>query len=535
MSFSLDDIYRAVNRWRKDAAEQVTDAKQKANWVWEALQGDFNPNRTVGQIGFDTAVCLVPGVDTIMDVRDLIANIIAIARAPASGMAWFSLVLTLVGFIPELGSVAKGVVKIVFIRLRPLLKSADELTQASVMVKHLDTAFDAALSDIVAYLRHPKVQEFLTKAGVPDVVKWVGQSVSKAANAVNPGQLKAFFDSKAKSVQSILEYLRPLLPASAGAKIKEVMDGILTVQRGFASMVDAYMAPLRAMMLRMATRLDELHWVAYTQQMNKGWIAPLSEAGARRLVAKHQPAWVKTTKPLLFEQLEPRIFREQAEYKVGIAHGAPEISDIEIRSFAAGTRARPLHDGETLYRVVDPTSGSLSTCWITEAVWQRINANPNKAREVWRSQLAVKPHWNQNGTYVKFTYNKARDGEITVWEGPTAMQFVSDTSRHIQDGYLEGGLNQVVWHPLRRDGSADQLKGAKADTFAQPDSSKWGAQFPDMVEGGAIKNSAGENQRHGVRVQVNDSRVQGPFETGWGFKDFDDQHDLIGLPNPLKE
>lgn len=535
MSFSLDDIYRAVNRWRKDAADQVTDARQKAHWVWEALQGDFNPNRTMGQIGFDTAVCLVPGVDTIMDVRDLIANIIAIARAPASGMAWFSLLLTLIGFIPELGSVAKGVVKIVFIKLRPLIKSADELTQASVMVKHLDTAFDAALSDISAYLRHPKVQEFLTKARVPDVVRWVGQSVAAAAKAVNPETLKALFDRQAKVVQNILEYLRPILPAGAGVKIKEVIEGILTVQRSFARMVDAYMAPLRAMMLRLATRLDELHWVAYTQQMNKGWIAPLSEAGARRLVARHQPAWVKTEKPVLFDQLVPRTFRDSSEYRKGIAEGAPELGNTEIQSFSSGVKARKLRDGETLYRVVDPTSGSLSTCWISEAVWKEINTNPALAREVWRGQLAVKPHWNQNGTYVKFTYDKARDGEIAVWEGPAAMQFLSDTKTDIADGFLEGGLSQIVWHPLKRDGTPDQLRNAKKDTFAQPDPDKWGVQFPDMVEGGPIVNAAGQRQLHGVRVQTNDSRVEGPFETGWGYKDFSDQHDLIGLPNPKME
>jgi hypothetical protein len=31
------------------------------------------------------------------------------------------------------------------------------------------------------------------------------------------------------------------------------------------------------------------------------------------------------------------------------------------------------------------------------------------------------------------------------------------------------------------------------------------------------------------------ARHLGPLETGWDFKDFEDQHDLIGLPNPLKE
>ncbi|MGM9487333.1 hypothetical protein [Ideonella sp. YS5] len=488
----------------------------------------------MGQIGFDTVVCLVPGVDTVMDIRDLIAAIIAIARAPTSGMAWFSLVLTLVGFLPELGSVAKGVVLIVFVKLRPLIKDIDDLTHASKMVKHLDEAFDAALPEIVSYLRHPKVQQFLTKAGVPDVVKWVSASVAKAAAAVDTAKLKALFDKSAQNVKDILNDLRPLLPDSAAARIKEVTDGILTVQRGFSRAVDSYMEPLRAMLRRLAERLDELHWVAYSQQMNKGWIAPLSEQGAKRLIAKHQPEWVKTKRPVLFEQLDPDDFRKEPAYVNGLAKGAPELGDSEIKSFAAGVKSRPLRDGETLYRVVDPTSGSLSTCWITESVWKEINANPEKARAIWRSRLAVKPDWNQNGTYVKFTYNKARDGDITVWEGTTSMQWLGEPDK-VEQGFLEGGLTQVVWHPIERPPKVNQLKDATPDTFAIADPGKRGIQFPDMVEGGVIKDAAGEAQRHGVRAKINDPRIAGPFETGWGFKDFEDQHELIGLPNPMKE
>lgn len=532
MSFSFDDIVKGINRWKHSAKSAAMDAKQKANWVWEALQGDFNPNRSVGQIGLDTAVCLIPGIDTVMDIRDLIANIIAIVAAPANGMAWFNLVLTLIGFIPGLGSVAKGVVKIVFVKLKPLIKSADDLTNASKMVKYLDEAFDAALPSIVQYLTHPKVQSFLTKAGVPDVIKWVAKSIREVVSKINPAVLKAQFNDKANSLKEILNTLSPLLPASAGPRVKKVLDGIVIVQKNFEGAVNKFMEPLHKMMLRLADRLEGMHWVAHTQQLNKGWMAPLSEQGSRRLIAKHRPAWVKTSQPVKFRQLLPKEFRKVPAYAKGIKQGAPELDDTAIKSFAKGVKARSLRDGETLYRVVDPTSGSLSTCWITESVWKQINANPAAAREMWRGKLAVKPDWNQNGTYVKFTYNKARDGEITVWEGPTAVQWLGKESVEAE-GFLEGGLTQVVWQPMRWDPMRKemvpyQLKNAQADGFAK-------THFPDMVEGNVIKNADGSNKDIGIRTKINDPRIEGPFETGWGFKDFEDQHSLIGLPNPLKE
>lgn len=521
MSFSFEDIVKGINRWKHSAKSAAMDATQKANWVWEALQGDFNPNRSVGQIGLDTAVCLIPGIDTVMDVRDLIANIIAIVAAPANGMAWFNLVLTLIGFIPGLGSVAKGVVKIVFVKLKPLIKSADDLTNTSKMVMYLDKAFDAALPSIVQYLTHPKVQRFLTINGVPDVIKWVAQSIREVVSKINPAVLKAQFNDKANSLKDILNSLSPWLPASAGPRVKSVLDGIVMVQKNFDSAVNQFMEPLHAMMLQLAKRLEDMHWVAQTQQLNKGWIAPLSEQGSKKLIAKHKPAWVKTKRPVLFKQLRPSDFRKDPTYTKGLQKGAPELDNDAIKSFAKGVKARPLRDGETLYRVVDPTSGSLSTCWITESVWNEINANPALAREIWRGKLAVKPNWNQNGTYVKFTYNKARDGDITVWEGPTAMQWLG-TPEKTEEGFLEGGLAQVVFNPSK------QIRDAKPDTFTT-------THFPDMVEGNVIKTADGSNKDIGVRTKINDPRIEGAFETGWGFKDFEDQHSLIGLPNPLKE
>ena len=532
MSFSFEDIVKGINRWKHSAKSAAMDAKQKATWVWEALQGDFNPNRSVGQIGLDTAVCLIPGIDTVMDVRDLIANIIAIVAAPTNGMAWFNLVLTLIGFIPGLGSVAKGIVKIVFVKLKPLIKHADDLTSASKMVKYLDEAFDAALPSIVQYLTHPKVQKFLSNAKVPDVIKWVSGSIRAIVSKIDPATLKSQFNEKANSLKEILNTISPLLPASAGPRVKSVLDGIVTVQKNFEGAVNKFMDPLQKMMLRLAERLDEVHWVVHTQQLNKGWIAPLSEQGSKTLIAKHKPAWAKTKKPIKFKQLEPDDFRKEAAYTEGLSSGAPKLDDTAIKSFAKGVKARPLRDGETLYRVVDPTSGSMSTCWITESVWKQINADPVLAREIWRGKLAVKPDWNQNGTYVKYTYEKARDGDITVWEGPTAMQWLGAKGNEAE-GFLEGGLTQVVWQPTRWDSGQGkvvpyQLKNAQPDTFET-------AQFPDMVEGGIIRTEKGVAKPSGVRTKINDPRIEGPFETGWGFKDFEDQHNLIGLPNPLKE
>lgn len=524
MGFDFSDILKAINREVREAGQSAKTAKQKAVWVWEAIQGDFNPNRSMGQVGLDTAVSLVPGIDTVMDIRDLIANIIAIVRTPASGFAWFSLVLTLIGFIPELGSVAKGVVKLVLVKLRPLLRHVDDLTNTSKVLKAVDQAFDEALPEIMTYLRDPRVQKYLTKARIPDVVKKVAGLIRIAAGKVNPTTLKTLFTQRANDLKAILDDVADWLPDATTGRIRQIKDGITRIQREFNRHVDKFVAPAKAIMERIAQRLDDMYWVVWTQQVNKGWIAPVSVAGSNRLIAKHQPSWVKISRRVDFPQLDPKKFRSSKAYSVGVRSGAPELGDEEIASFAqrAGrpVTSRALLDGETLYRIIDPTSGTLSTSWVTEGVWKQLIA-ADDPRALWRGGLAVKPDWNQNGQYIKYTYNKIRDGEIVVWEGPASAQFLKGP-KHPEAGYLPGGLDQVRFFPQR------QIKGAKGDTFV-------GAQFPDMVDGGAIKDKAGNTRPSGIRRKINDPRIQGPFETGWGYKDFIDQHDLVGLPNPNRE
>lgn len=513
MGFDFNDILKAINREVRDAGQKVQTAKQKALWVWEAIQGDFNPNRSMGQVGFDMGVCLIPGVDTVMDIRDLIANIIAIVRAPTSGFAWFSLVLTLIGFIPELGSVAKGVVKLVLVKLRPLLRHVD-LSDTPKVLKALEQAFDEALPEIMLYLRDPRVQKFLTKARIPDVVKLVAEKIRTAAALTSSAKLKSLFNERARDVRGILDEVGRWLPAGAGNRIKQITDGIVNIQRAFDRRVDRFPAPAKAIMERIAQRLDNMYWVAHTQQVNKGWIAPVSEAGSRRLIAKHNPDWIKNSLDVEFEQFDPVNFKGSAEYADGLRMGAPKLNDGEIESFAsiAGrpVKARALRDGETIYRIIDPTSGTFSTSWMTEDVWKQINAAENP-RAFWRGGLAVKQPWNQNGQYIKYTHNTARDGEVVTWEGPASAQFLEDAETP-EAGYYPGGLDQLRFQPLQ------QIKGAQKDTFTDK------LRAPDMVEGGAMDAW--------YRREINDPRIDGPHETGWGYKDFDDQHDLIGLPLP---
>ncbi|WP_459669882.1 PAAR-like domain-containing protein [Vibrio owensii] len=108
-----------VEYW--DAVEMPSDYGQ---WAWGAIMGDFNQDRSAGQIAFDSAVTAIPFIDQIGDGRDISANLYAFYNADdirEDKEKYTDLVITLVGFIPTAGSLIKGLFK----ELKILGKAAD--------------------------------------------------------------------------------------------------------------------------------------------------------------------------------------------------------------------------------------------------------------------------------------------------------------------------------------------------------------------------------------------------------------------------
>ncbi|WP_284618495.1 polymorphic toxin type 15 domain-containing protein [Aquabacterium humicola] len=102
---------------------QAEATLQGAKWLWGALQGDFNKNPTTGQVIVGGIISLIPLVDQACDVRDVIANCIALSEPEArqNPEHWVALGLTCIGFVPEFGSAIKTVAKVAIKKGTPLL------------------------------------------------------------------------------------------------------------------------------------------------------------------------------------------------------------------------------------------------------------------------------------------------------------------------------------------------------------------------------------------------------------------------------
>lgn len=508
-----------------DALNEVHGQKKPddvglGEWIWGALQGDFNTERSTGQIGFDMVVSLIPVVDTLCDVRDLCANIRQYRKDPDNKITLFFIATTAVGFIPELGTVVKSVLRLVWVYMKPVVKYADDITNASKLAAAANRACDSALPKITEYLQHNRVAKWATDGKLPDVYKFVAQSIVDAADKVNPGALSHLLNAKLAELRALLQKIRPIVPSTIRERLDDLLTFVDTKCQIMSGAVGEFAQPIRTVLKVVAKKLDDQAWRVQVLRTNPGWIAPISESGSAKLINSNPPKWVtKRTRPLKHPALNAKGKKIQALMRAHPGH--PQLKDNVIETFSkrgGGMRADSIVGPAKLYRVVDPSNEAAGVFWISEAEFKFI-----KTREEWRRKFAIKPEWNQNGWVVEY---EVKAGEsLEVWRGPAASQQLAGT-----DHYLEGGGEQIVFFP----GSRDEMVRAMPRV--------------DPTTGGPLKGTGGLEDRGveftdltgevvstALRARIKDPHIKGPFETGWGATDYTTQEAtriLLTVPTP---
>lgn len=139
------------------------------------LKGDFEEDPDTGQIIARMILTMIPGIDQLADVQDVVHVLYRLIWKQEwdEAMHWILLLITLIGLIPVLGSLAKGILKLVLKKIgdlsglyavfnyfkkgnahRWIREFAVDLTG-----KHLDTALallDSMMARVVGYMNDAK-------------------------------------------------------------------------------------------------------------------------------------------------------------------------------------------------------------------------------------------------------------------------------------------------------------------------------------------------------------------------------------------
>lgn len=477
-------------------------------WFWEAIEGDFNENRSTSQILVDAGISMIPLVDQVCDLRDLIANCRKLSKDQTDVWNWVALVLTLIGLFPALGSLVKGVLKIFFGFVR---RSGGE---------KISEAVDGAMSWTISFLRRRRVQEYLHAHKVDEVLKWLATEIRAVRAKISVSELIAAFDRAIKVVEAMSRKVDsvPVLGNKARHALVEVQKIRSSADQHFARALKPVQDVVDTAILRLEREaLQRQKGILDVRNVHFRGTLPEAQAISLMRNARTRPSWLNDGDVPRWS--EAKVSSVEPLVAAKVKEGWPSLTAGNIRSFHTVAHAE-IKGPARLYRVLSPNSRAMSDCWVSEKVFNDIQNSPDP-RAAWRKFLAVWPDWNANGQFV--VYDIKPGESLKVWRGPASGQ----TKEALPDHHLEGGWEQILFNVARTDARNDvmrfyKLKGGQKNILQDAISQ---TEFNKLTE-------VQKKEYVSVRESITHPNISGPFETGWGYTDFEGAgfSGKIGLP-----
>lgn len=518
----------------RDALAWVTNEKEPGSepdpnpfvWFWEAVQGDFNENRSTAQILTDAGISMIPLVDQVCDVRDLIANCRKLSRDVTDTWTWVALALTLIGLFPSIGSLVKGVLKIFFGFVRNAGAAA------------LGKTVDDAMTWVITFLRRRDVQLYLRDHKVDAVFKWLASRIKVLRSSINTTALVVAFDRGVRALDGLVSKVSyvPRVGAAAKNSLEEVKRIRLVADRYLGDAIRPVQDVIDTIVLRLEREaLESRHGLVDVGNIH--YRGALPEGAAVKLMRRRQPEWLSRTGDKFYDAADVRLYRptvDAASAKLDPSGKPrspedifPTLSNQSIESFHTLVE-HVIRGPARLYRILAPNSRAMSDCWVTQDVFERLQASA-RPKDAWRRFLAVWPDWNVDGQFV--IYDVKAGETLNTWRGLASSQ----TKENLPGFHLEGGFEQIVFNVERSDRRNDTI-----------------LYYPVSGNSGRLRNPLTQNEVNAQTASMNSSQkkifydnhlplrhtinhpnISGPFETGWGYTEFDGAglYERIGLPN----
>lgn len=149
------------------------------DFVWGALQGEFNQNPSFGQVILDTLIGMFPIVGDVGDVRDLTGITIKLKTHPEERTNYWNYVAgfgAIVGFVPLFGSPVKAVLKnLQSLALGKAIKKFDNVLQLSDMTADQANVVFIRREQKPPYAKNTLVTDIIFKSDPQDLVRVHGE------------------------------------------------------------------------------------------------------------------------------------------------------------------------------------------------------------------------------------------------------------------------------------------------------------------------------------------------------------------------
>lgn len=435
----------APTRWIEGTQEELAGI---ANWIWEVLQGDFAEEQSTAQIVTGTVISMIPLVDQLCDVRDVVANCKKINEDSSNRWHWLALALTLIGLFPTLGSLVKGCFKVLFAYGRKAMFSAGKSALDADMWKACQPFVEKGIGKLNDFLARPEVRKTLGALKIDAPYKYLAEQLRQTAGSLSVGKLTSAFDSAIAALDDLLGLVRKWGSAGMQGQVGTLLKSVRKVRDQANKALADILAPLQNFLNRLAQRLDVEHRLTHRASTNvpnpHGDIRMSLDTELAEL-RKAPPSWVKVGKEGTFPA------RDKAPATIPPGHfdigkKAPPPHRNAFDTFHGDIAADILPPGTVLYRVLGPKSYDNAVYWMTEAEFKALHSKPE-----WRERFAVWKNWNANGEYLTYTVPPGKG--MPVWRGKAASQRFEKNGIPVpadDNGnyyWLEGGHEQIAVDP----------------------------------------------------------------------------------------
>lgn len=436
--------------WVRSARRDMSAA---AEWVWTVLQGDFAEEQTTAQAVTGTVIAMIPLVDQLCDIRDVVANCKKINQDASNRWAWFALLLTLIGLFPTLGSFVKGCFKVLFAYGRKGAFSAGRAALDASLWKATTPYVEAGIRKLNDYLARPPVRKTLAVLRIDNPYAHLAGKMRELSASLNVTRLTQAFDEAVHALEKLLNLVKRWGDAAMQTRIGHLLHSVQQVRQQANQRLAEVLKPAQDWLNRLAQRLDvehRLNYRAQTDAVNPHHFSRFSLDAEVEALKQARPGWVKVGKEGKYEAMSKAPKVPPGHFDIGRS-ALPPLKE----AFKTFHDARPdiLAPGTVLYRVLDPRSNDNSICWMLKSEFDALHSKPQ-----WRERFAVWRYWNHNGEYVTYTVPPGKG--LPVWRGPAASQELKNRAGQavLADDkgnkfWLEGGAEQIVVNPadLRRE------------------------------------------------------------------------------------
>lgn len=442
----------APNRWYSSAKKDLSAA---AEWIWTVIQGDFAEEQSTAQTITGTVISMIPFVDQICDVRDVVANCKKINEDKNNKWHWVALILTLIGLFPTVGSLLKGCFKVLFAYGRKAMHGAGKVALDADLWKACVPYVEAGITKLNAYVRRPEVRKAMAALKIDNIYKHMADELRKVSGKLNTGLLLKAMDSIIETLNKLLDLVKKWGSATMQTKAGALLKTVKGVRDQANAKLAEVLKPAQDFLNRLAQRLDVEHQLSRQATPNASnlhkFVGPDVHAEAAAF-KRRKPNWVDvgasgSNPPLKSAPKPPKGHSD-------ISAKAPKPLKEAFNTFHR-VRADEIAPGETLYRVLDPNSADNSICWMTKTEFDQL-----KGIGDWRRRFAVWGNWNGNGEYVTYTVPK-NGPPLKVWRGETASQQLTDRAGNVikadnagNSYWLEGGAEQLIIDPRQMSAAA---------------------------------------------------------------------------------